>query len=237
MSRRAPLMIASTACLLLALLLEVGAKLWVVQKAGLPAHTPRPGTGLPGTGALDVLVLLSLVLMMLVGVGVPARVMGRIQGIVTIVVALLTFLGSLFLLFAAIALLLLMVGLLLAGPFGTMAYMALFGHFDRGGAAITIGLVMGLKLASALCLALYTLQVLKSKSIVLLLACSIGLTLVLSFLHGLAPGFLVSVTDDIGAIVALVVALLWALYYVGSGIGSVVNNLRGARLPAAVTGG
>lgn len=237
MPRRTPLLIASTACLLLALVLESGAKLWLARTAGLPAHTPRPGIGLPGTAALDVLVLLTLVLMTLVGAGVPARVVGRIQGIATVVVAFLTFLGALLLLFAAIALLLLMVGLLLAAPFGTLAYLALFGGFDRGGAAITIGLVMGLKLAAALCLALYTLQVLKSKSLVLLLGCSIGLTLVLSFLHGLVPGFLVSITDAIGAIVALVVALVWALYYLVSGIVSIVNDLRGLRVPAAVTSG
>lgn len=238
MPRRTPLLIASTGLLLLALLLESGSKLWLAQQAGIPANTPRPGLGLPGTAVLDVLLLLTLVLMTLVGAGVPARVVGRLQGIATVIVALLTAIGSLILLFVAIALLLLMIGLFLAVPFGTIVYMALFGHFDRGGAAITIGLVMLLKLGSALCLALYTIEVLKSKSLVLLVACSILLTLVLSFLHGLVPGFLVSITDAIGAIVALIVALLWAIYYLISGIISVVKNLRVDRLGGAgVTSG
>ncbi len=237
MPRRTPLLIASTVCLFLALLLEIGSKLWL-KVPGIPAHTPHPGVGLPGTAMLDGLVVLTLLMMTLVAVGVPARVMGRVQGIVTVIVALLTVLGSLLLLLVAIALLLLMIGLFLAVPFGTLAYLALFGHFDRSGAAITIGLVMALKLGSAVCLVLYTLQVLKSKSLVLLVACSILLTLVLSFLHGLVPFFLVSITDAIGAIIALVVALLWAIYYLISGIVSVVKNLRVDRLGGAgVTSG
>lgn len=233
MPNRTPLLIASTVLVLLALVLESGAKLWLAHAAGLPAHTPRPGIGLPGTAVLDALLLLTMVLMTLVGVGVPARVVGRVQGIATAIVALVTIIGSIILLFVAIALLILMVSLLLAVPFGTAVYMALFGTFDRGGAAITIGLVMALKLAAALCLALYTLQVLKSKSLVLLVACSIVLTLVLSFLHGLVPGFLVSITDAIGAIVALVVGLLWAIYYLVSGIVSIVKILRVDRLGGA----
>ena len=60
---------------------------------------------------------------------------------------------------------------------------------------------------------LHSLQTLKSKALVLLFAFSILLTLLLSFLHGLVPGFLVSITDAIGGLVALVVGIVYALYY------------------------
>ena len=42
----------------------------------------------------------------------------------------------------AIGLLLLMVGLFTAVPFGTIAYLAVWGFFNRGGAAATLGLLM-----------------------------------------------------------------------------------------------
>ncbi len=228
MPNRTPLLITSTVLITLAFLLEIGSKIWV--KA---SEAARPGVGIFGTAMLDILVMLTMVLMTLVAVGVPARIMGRVQGVATVIVSFLTIIASFIMLIATIVLLLIMIGLLVAIPFGTIAYLAVWGDFNRGGAAATLGLVMILKLVGAFCLVLYTLQVLKSKSLILLFACSILLTLVLSFLHGLVPIILVSITDAVGAIVALIVALIWGIYYLISGIISVVKILRVDKLDSA----
>lgn len=228
MTNRAPFMIASSVLITLAFLLEIGSKLWVHS-----AGAARPGVGIFGTAMLDIMVMLTMVLMTLTAVGVPARITGLLQGVATVIVSFLTIIASFIMLLATIVLLLLMVGLLVAVPFGTIAYLAAWGHFNRGGAAATLGLIMVLKLVGVFCLVLYTFQVLKSKSLILLFACSILLTLVLSFLHGLVPIMLVSITDAIGAIVACVVAVLWGIYYLISGIISIVN-LRAAKLKSAV---
>jgi hypothetical protein len=228
MPKRTLLLVVSTVLMVLAFLLELGSKLWVRA-----SEAARPGVGISGTAMLDVLLVLTMVLMLLVELGVPARVMGRVQGVATVIVSFLTILASFIMLIATIVLLLLMIGLLVATPFGTIVYLAVWGDFSRGGAAATLGLVMVLKLVGAFCLVLYTLQVLKSKSLVLLFACSILLTLVLSFLHGLVPIILVSITDAVGAIVALIVALIWGIYYLISGIISVVKILRVDKLDGA----
>jgi hypothetical protein len=229
---RKPFIVAALILFATAFAIEAGSRLWIeatVQGVS-PANAPRPGLGIPSLAALDILVLLSLVILTLVVVGIPARVVGRIQGIAAVIVSFLGCLGSLTLLLITIGALLLMVGLLVAVPFGTAVYMALFGDFARSRAALTLGAVMLMKLIGVFCLFLGSAQIFKSKLTVLLLACSIGLTFLLTFLHGFPPRVLASITDAIGAIIAFVVAIIWALIFLVSGIISIVRNLRVDRL-------
>ena len=51
-------------------------------------------------------------------------------------------------------------------------------------------------------------------------------TVVLEFLHQLVPGILVSITDDLGAVVFAVVALIWALVLLIGSIPAIVKALR-----------
>jgi hypothetical protein len=227
---RKPFVVVSLILFAIAFAVEAGSRLWLGVGDTAVSSTSRPGIGIPSLAALDVLVLLTLIVTTLVVLGVPARLLGRIQGIAAVIVAFLGCLGSIALLFATIALLMLMVGLLLAVPFGTAVYLGLFGDFPRSDAAITLGLVMLLKLVGVFCLVLGSFQILKSKLIVLLLGCSIGLPFLLAFLHGFPPRILASITDAIGAIVAFVVAILWALVFGIAGLISVVRNLRADRL-------
>jgi len=229
---RKPFVLASLILFATAFAIEAGSRLWLeVQVNGTsPANAPRPGLGIPSLAALDTLVLLTIVVTTLNVFGVPARIVGRIQGIAAVILSFFGCLGSLALLFATIAALILMIGLLLATPFGTLAYLALFGHFPRGSAAVTLSAVVLLKLLGVFCLVLGSGQIIKSKLIDLLFVCSIGLALVLSFLHGFPPRVLASITDAIGAIVALVVAIVWAIIFLVAGIISIVRNLRIDRL-------
>ena len=75
----------------------------------------------------------------------------RLQGLVTCIGSCLLILLSIVLIIVALLLLLLMVGLLLAVPFGTIAYFAIFGLFAATGANVTLSLLMSLKLGFAVC--------------------------------------------------------------------------------------
>ena len=230
---RRPFLIAALVLVGAAFAIEAGSRMWIlVQATDATGSTgmPRPGLGIPSLAALDALLLLTMVIIALVGLGIPARIIVRVQGIATVVVSFLGCLGTIMLLFTTLALLMLMVGLLVSVPFGTAVYLAAFGDFPRGSAAGTLAFVMLLKLAAAFCLVVASLQVLKSKSIVLLFLCSIGLTFLVIFLHALVPGILVSIADAIAALVAFVVAIIWAIYYCIAGIRSIINNLRLGRL-------
>jgi hypothetical protein len=229
---RKPFILAALILFATAFAIEAGSRLWIEAKVNgvAPANAPRPGLGIPSLAALDVLVLLSLIVLTLVVIGVPARIVGRVQGCAAVIVSFFGCLSSLALLFVTIGLLMLMVGLLVAVPFGTAVYMALFGDFSRGPAALTLGAVMLMKLIGVFCLFLGSAQIFKSKLTVLLLVCSIGLPFLLTFLHAFPPIVLVSITDAIGAIITFVVAIVWAVIFLVSGIISIVRNLRVDRL-------
>lgn len=116
-----------------------------------------------------------------------------------------------------------MVALLLAVPFGTIAYLAMFGSFDRSGATVALSLIMTLKLFFAGCLVLAHQRFLENKGLVLLILTSLLATLVIGFLQGLVPGILVSITDAIAAIVVGILALLWAIWFLLRSIPSIVK--------------
>jgi len=230
---RRPFMVAAMVLVAAAFAIEAGSRMWLLAAAKnvvTPESVSRPGMGIPSLAALDALLLLTTVIIGLVGMGVPPRIVGRVQGCATVFVSFFGCLGTIALFFLTLAALMLMVGLLVAVPFGTAVYMALFSGFPRGTAAGTLGLLMLLKLAAAFCLVVASLQMLKSKSLVLLFLCSIGLTFLVIFLHALVPQPLVSITDAIAALVAFVVAFIWAIYYLIGGIISILKNLRVDRL-------
>ncbi len=223
---RPPLVIAAAVLIGIALAVEVGARLWIAGAIGVPADTPRPGLGIPSLAAVDVLLLVSMIFSALGFSGVSPHLIARLNGLVVGITSLLTLLASLLLVFVTFALLMLMVGLLLAPLLGTAAYMAVYGHFDRGEAAITLAVVMILKVVAAICAVLGGPQLLKSKNLVLLFATSIGLTFLLSFLHGFPPRFLVSITDAVGALIAFVCAIIWGIAYLIGAISALLGNLQ-----------
>ena len=128
--------------------------------------------------------------------------------------------------FAAIGLLILMVSLLLAIPFGTIVYMAKYASFDKTAAAITLSVIMSLKLGFAVFLVLAHQRFLENKGLILIILTSFLATIILSFLHGPFPGFLISITDDIGAIIVAVLAAIWALFYLIGSIPAIIKALR-----------
>jgi hypothetical protein len=189
------------------------------------SQPPTPGLGIPAIVLVDG-VLLLVMLIMATALVVPARIHGRVQGIVGAIVSILVILAAIVTAFRALALLILMVSLLLAFPFGTIAYLIIYGFFDRGGAAVTLGLLMLIKVVAAICLAVAHQAFVTDKGLLLIVAASLVAGLVVSFLHGFVPGFLVSIADAIAAIVVAIIGIIVALLSLGGPVVSIVRAIR-----------
>lgn len=181
-----------------------------------------PGIGISFMAFLDGLLLLTVGLMasqFFIG----ERVQGRIQGIVSMVVSCLVLLAAIASIFLTIAKLLLMVGLFIAFPFGTICYLAIWGFFNKTGASAALGLLLMLKLGFGACLVLAHQRFLQNKGLVLIIISSLLANLIVGFFHALVPRVLVSITDAIAGIVVLVLAAAWAVFLL---IGSVTSVRR-----------
>jgi hypothetical protein len=189
---------------------------------------PRPGLAIPSLALLDGLLLFTV---LLVGLSLllPERIHGRIQGVASLVVSIVDILMVLLLVPLALALLLLMFGLFVSAPFGTLAYVAIWGFFDRGGAAVTLSLVMGLKVAFVILLVLSQPRFIQNKGLVLLIATSLVANVVVAFLHGVVPGVMASITDALAAIVVGVLAFVWAVLMLVGALISIVKAIGIAR--------
>ena len=188
----------------------------------LSQSRPTPGYGISYLGTVDFLLLYSLIFMTLTLL-LPQSFTGRVQGIIGLVISLLGLLVVVIMIVAAITRLVLMVSLLLAPIFGTIAYFAIFADFDRTGAAATLGFIFMLKVVLAICLLFAHQRFLLNKSFVVLVALSIGLTLLVGFLQGFPPGFLASITDGIASLVIAIVALIWLIILL---VGSIVAIVK-----------
>jgi hypothetical protein len=125
-------------------------------------------------------------------------------------------------------LIMLMITLLLATPFGTLAYFAAWGNFPTPSARTALALVMSLKLIGLGLIVVSNLTLLKNKFFVLVCACSIGLTFLLGLLYAFPPRFLVSITDAVGALVAAIVAIVLMVVVLIVAVFAVVRALRSA---------
>lgn len=219
---RIPFFCVSVVCLVIVFAIELGAQFFLSADKGSLA---TPGLGIMYLAWLDWLLLFTILLMGTALI-VPDRIHGRIQGIITFIVALLTLLGTLVAIFTAFGLLMLMVSLLLAVPFGTAVYFAEFADFKVDAAATTLAFIMIFKIAFAIFLLLAHQRFLQNKGLVLLIATSLVATILLGFLHGIAPPFLAYITDDIGALISAILAAVWALFFLIGSIPAVIKALR-----------
>ncbi len=252
---RTPLYVVALVLLLLAVLLEIGSP-WaarilsgagsvtsqldasgIAEKLGIDqgdvensinnaSGESPPGLGVPALALLDGLLLFTVALMG-ASLILPERIHGRIQGVVTLLVSLSVLLAGIALAFKAFALLMLMITLLLAIPFGTLVYLVKYGSFDRGAAAAILSAVMLLKLGFAGFLAFAQQRFLSMKGLVLIVITSLIAVIIVTFLHGLVPGILVSITDAIAGIVVAILAILWAAFLL---LGSIISVIKAIKL-------
>jgi hypothetical protein len=221
---RTPFLLVALALIFIAVVIEIGSagKLQQVNRAAAGLNAAAPGKGIFSLVFIDGVLLYTS---MLIGLSliVPERIQGRVQGIVSLIFSLLLVLGGIFTLLAVFELLILMVTLLLAPIFGTLAYFAAYGTFNTAAARVTLGMVMTLKLLFALCLVLAHQRFLQNKGLVVVIVISLVATFIVQFLQGLVPGFLVSITDSIAALIVLILAIIVGLLLLISSVFSVVK--------------
>ncbi len=198
-----------------------------------PIEAP-PGRGILYMALIDGIVLYTVVLMG-ISLVLPEGIHGRVQGIVTLVLAIILIIVAILLIIIALVELVIMVSLFVSFPFGTLAYLAIWGSFPRSDAAVLLGLIMFLKLLFAGFLLFAHPMFLQNKGLVLLVATSLVAGLLVTFLHGLVPRPLVSITDDIAAIVLGVIAITWALVLAIGSIPPIVRALRADRSASMFT--
>jgi hypothetical protein len=181
-----------------------------------------PGKAIPAMALLDGILLYTVALMG-VALIVPERVQGRLQGVTGLIVSIVVILTAIVLFIKTFVELITMVSLFLAVPFGTLAYLAVWGFFNRGGAAAVLGFLMVLKLVFVLLLLLAHQHFLQNKGLLFIILTSLLTSFVIALLHGLVPIFLVSITDAAGALIAIVLAAVWAVLLVVSSVISIVK--------------
>jgi hypothetical protein len=197
------------------------------QMAAAGGKTSRepPGFAIQALARIDVILLLTIGLMAL-SLVIGDALHGRTQGISSLIVGVLVFLSAFKALFGTLIELMIRVTLVLATPFGTIAYLAVYSFFDRSGAGVILGLSWILKLAAAVCLFLAHQRYLKQYGLLLLLGTSLLGSFLVTFLHGLPPRFLVNITDPIAAIINDILALIWAIVTIVFALIAVIKALK-----------
>lgn len=224
---RAPFLIAALILAILVLIIELGTGF---ATAFFDIDEP-PGIGIPYLAMVDGILVFTLA-HMTISLVVPERVVGRLQGCATLVTGCLILLAAIVAIFLAITLVLLMIGLL-ASFFGAAIYLAVWGDFPRGGAAVILALLLVLKIVMAVCLVLAHQRFLTMKGLIALVITSLVLNIVIAFLHDFPPGILVSITDAIAAIIVAILAIIWAIALVVGGVVGVVRAIK----PPQIGGG
>ncbi|MFG1649691.1 hypothetical protein ACGFIE_07165 [Micromonospora sp. NPDC049275] len=238
---RKPFLLLALVAVTLVVLIEVGSSLLtgggdatgalLANAADLGVEVDGGGISEPSGRGTSYLALIDVVALWTTGLFclslvVPERVQGRIQGVATLIFSILLILGSLVLLIIAFVELTIMVSLFLAVPFGTLAYLALWGFFPVGEASLLLGLALLLKLVWVVLLLLAQPRFLQNKGLVLLALTTLLCTVVLEFLHRLVPVIVVSILDDVGALVFAIVAIIWGLVLLIGSIPAIVKSVR-----------
>lgn len=238
---RKPFFLVAVVAMALVVLVELGSALMIgggdssaelarqagdlgVSAPGASSEEP-PGRGIPYLVLIDIILLYTMLLMG-AALLLPDRLYGRVQGVTTLIGSIILIIVAFILGLIAFIELLIMVALAFAFPFGTLAYLALWGSFPRGDAAVILGLLMFLKLAFCLFLLLAHQRFLQNKGLVLLVLTSLLCNFVLAFLHGLVPIILVSIVDDLAAVVFAILAIIWAIILLIGSIPAVVKAVR-----------
>lgn len=242
---RKPFFIAAIVLLLMTVSLEAGS-VWFLQAAGSSVssdaidgitssgmsaaagkgyETDRStAAGVVSLSCLDGLLLFTVLLMAAQFVVGP-KVQARVQGGLTLFVALSTLGAAIAAIFALIAKLLLMICFLLAIPFGTLIYLIIWGNFDAGRASAVLSTLLAFKLGALVCLILAHQRFMENKGLLLIFGTSIAANFVVSILHALVPRFLMNITDAIAGIVVLILGVAWGVVMLAGGIVSIRRAL------------
>lgn len=236
---RKPFLLVAIILFALVVLVELGSSLIIGGGSAEDAITSQEDMAITVTGEVDeppgrAITYLALVdgillyTVVLIGLSllVPEKLLARAQGVLTLIGSIILIIVGIILVIIAFIELLVMVSLFFAFPFGTAAYLGLWGFFPRGDAAVLLSLLMFLKLAGCVFLVLAQQRFLQMKGLVLLVLTSLVCNIIVAFLHGLVPIILVSIFDNIAALVVGIIAIIWAIVLLVLSIPSIVAMIR-----------
>jgi hypothetical protein len=183
------------------------------------------GFAIPSMQYVDGCILFTVLLMGL-ALLIPPDKHAKIQGIITLVFGVLLIIAAIAWIYAVLAQLLLMVALLLSFPFGTIAYMIIYGGFPRASMSAIVGLLFLLKIIFGVLLLLAHQGFLKNIGLVIFLAVSFVAGLVVSFIYGLVPGILVSIADAGAAIIVTIIGAVLGLILAIGSIPSIIKTVE-----------
>lgn len=222
-SVRTPFFILAALTMLLIVAFELSTLTFLTNTVS-PEETVR-GLGGPYLALLDGILLYS-VLLMSIGHFRLKDLTARIASVVTLILSFFGVIGSFFMILAAFFLIILMLGLLLAVPFGTLAYFAAYADFPKNAAVAALSFVMILKLLFLVLLALAHPGYLKNRGLVIMIGLSLLATWLTSFLIALPPGFLSSITDAVGALITAIIGFIRLVMMFIMSIGAVYRALK-----------
>lgn len=176
--------------------------------ASLP--TDLSGFGVASLQFVDGFLLYTLALMAL-GLILPDYIQAKVQGVLSVIFAILLILFTIPQLLLVLAKLITMVALFLSFPFGTIAYLIIYGSFPRSAASAVLGFLFFLRLIFGVLLLLAHQRFIENKGLVIYLLVSFIASTIIAFLYGIVPGILVSITDAIAAIVVMIIGIILAL--------------------------
>lgn len=191
---------------------------------GVHADSPS-GNGIGYLALIDGYLLFSMIMLGLSFL-VSQRLYGRLQGIVTLIVSFSWIILSFVMALAAYVHLMVMFGLFVAAPFGTIAYLAIWGFFPVTKSAAVLGLLLFLKLVFLVLLVLAQQKFLQSVVLMIHIAMSFVLQLVLGIVQGWLPFIVVSLGDQLLALVFAIVSLVGAVWALVLSIPAVLNAIR-----------
>ena len=183
------------------------------------------GMAIPSMQYVDGCLLFTMLLMGL-ALLVPTDKHAKIQGVITLVFAIVLIIAGIAWIFIVLARLLVMLALLLSFPFGTIVYLIMYGSFPRAAMNVILGLLFLLKFIFGGLLLLAHQGFLKQVGLIIFLVVGVVAGLIVSFLYGLVPGILVSITDAIAAILVTILGILLGLILAIGSIPSLVKVVK-----------
>lgn len=191
---------------------------------GASAGDP-PGLGIPNL-ALPIGLLLCVLVLMVLATLIGHRATSIVNVVVNIVGGLVGIIVGFISAIIAFTMLLMLVALFLAAPFGTLAYLAAFGFFDVDASSAALIAILVFLTLGAVFLVVAQQRVLTNKRLMFFVFLVLGLTLLTLILHTIVPGILVSITDALAALITAIVSLIWGIAMLIGGIIALVKQLN-----------
>ena len=183
------------------------------------------GFGVESLKFVDGFLLFSMALMTL-GMLIPDYLQAKVQGCLTAIFAIVVIIFALIKIAVVLAKLITMVAMLLSFPFGTIAYIIIFGSFPRAGANAILSLLFILKFVFGVLLVLAHQRFVENLGLVLFVIVAFVANILVSILYGIVPGFLVSITDAIAAIIVMIIGIILAVVLLIGALISIIFALK-----------